>query len=145
MQELTIKSPTYLSLFSFDVKDVQKEDYKELCSSISKYGIKSLGESIVVYIDETPILAAGLVESRKGVYDSWIIFSNAFNKSHVRKVVRLFKNYFSLLGYDRIEHIIREEMLHMVQFIKMCGFSFDAKLKKGYDGKDCYLYSIVKE
>lgn len=130
----------------FEPIDVQRQDFEDMKALI-------LGNDVMPHqgcacnSKGEPVLLFGFVEVWPRVFEVWTLFSKKWRKTMYATAREWTANYCRLLDFDRIQHTISEDRPWMHRVIQYMGFKCetDIPLRKYRDGKDCYVYSIIKE
>lgn len=138
---LTSRVITDDDLTSFIPMDGQEDDFLNICDIFYQ---KPKGESLVVLDKEIPVLLIGMRERWHKVYDTFTIYSNSWKPIYFREFVKLAKDYFEKIDYDRIEHLISCDKPWTDKTAKFFGFTYNTTLLKYINSKDYKLYEIVK-
>lgn len=130
----------------FEPIDVQKEDFLLTKAAFDTAPQMPPHQACACDKDGNPVLLFGFIEAWPGVYESWTIFGKKWKPVMYGSAKQWLSNYLQLLDFDRVQHTISEDMPWMHRVIQYLGFQCetDVPLRKYRDGKDCYMYSVIK-
>lgn len=102
-------------------------------------------ENCLTVLDgDNPVLLIGMREKWHKVYDTFTIYSASWKPVYFKSFVKIAKDYFSNIDYDRIEHLISCDRPWTDKTARFFGFKYNTTFKKYINGKDYKLYEIVR-
>lgn len=135
------------------------DDEKRLCEILSGFEYSpeetamsmfgSRGFHHIIYADEAPIVAGGVLRQREGVYRSWMLATPAAWDPHHREVTRLVRNVVTeiLAGgiAHRIETVTLADKNRARDWYLKVGLQYEATHKGyGINGEDAVTYVALR-
>lgn len=100
--------------------------------------------SFTVIVDSEPVLIFGLYNNRPNVYYAFTVFSAGWKPKYYKHIIKWSKLFFEKFSFERIEHLISCDRPWAHKMIKLFGFTCEGILRKYSEGKDYYMYAVVK-
>ena len=100
--------------------------------------------SYTAFVDDTPILAAGIIKQWQGRAMAWAFIADA-GAEHFIGVHRAVKRFLDGCYIQRIEMTVDCDFEAAHRWARALGFSMEAERMVSYapDGRDCALYARV--
>lgn len=126
---------------------VQQKDFEDTVKAFDAIDQYPDHQACACNSNGEPVLLFGFLEMWPRVYEAWTIFGEKWSPMLYPEAREWLSTYCKHLDFDRIQHTISEDRPWMHRVIQYLGFQCetDVPLRKYLDGKDAYMYAIIKE